>query len=149
MQFKLKNSGHSPSRAAFVSFTPSLDGGSGPDVTKKVCADAENSTLKLNIFPGDTVTQNIGGLIPEVDFIRFKDDERIGNFSRIDTILPSVTACIAYKDMETDTFHHTTYVFYLSKEGSDASPLRMMLDEHAIPAGDLTLVSLPIALVAD
>ncbi len=148
MQFTLKNTGHSPSRAVFVSFTPSL-GGSGQEITHKVCTDSENSMLKLNIFPGDTVIQSIGGLIPETEFTRYRDDAKNGNFGLIDTKLPSITACIAYKDMEADAFHHTSYTFYISKAGSDASPLRTMLDENSIPSSDLMLVSLPIYLVAD
>jgi hypothetical protein len=138
MQFTLKNTGRSPSRATFVSFTPSFSG-QGPQVTKKVCSDAENSMLRLTIFPGDIVVQGVGGMIPEIAFARFRDDMKNGNFSRIDTILPSITACIAYRDMESDTFHHTSYAFYISKSGSDASPLRMMLDQQTISASDFML----------
>jgi hypothetical protein len=148
MQFTFKNTGRSPSRATSVSFAPSL-GGSGPEVTKKVCADAENSTLKMTIFPGDIVAQGVGGMIPETEFARFRDDMKNGNFARIDTILPAITACIAYRDTESDTFHHTSYAFYLSKSGSDASPLRMMLDQKTIPASDFMLVSVPVGLLAD
>jgi hypothetical protein len=148
MQFTLKNTGRSPSRATFVSFTPSLSG-QGPEVTKKVCSDAENSMFGLTIFPGDIVVQGVGGVIPEAELAGFRDDMKNGNFSRLDSVLPAITACIAYRDMESETFHHTSYAFYISKAGGDASPLRTMLSEQAIRASDFTLVSMPVGLLAD
>jgi hypothetical protein len=148
MQFTLKNTGRSPSRTTFVSFAPSLSG-QGPQVTKKVCSDAENSMFGLTIFPGDIAVQGVGGLIPEAELAGLRDDMKNGNFSRVDSFLPAITACIAYKDMESETFHHTSYAFYISKAGGDASPLRTMLGEQAISASEFTLVSMPIGLLAD
>jgi hypothetical protein len=148
MSFNLQNIGHSPAQHTFISFTPSLSGG-GPQVTAKVCSDAEKSMFKLTIFPGDSFTQSVGGKIPESEFAKYRDAMKNGNESLVKTILPTVTACIAYKDNSGKVFHHTPYTYYLALSDANSSPLPLMLNEKIIPADALSLVTMPMAGPAD
>jgi hypothetical protein len=55
----------------------------------------------------------------------------------------------AYKDMETDRFHHTPYSFFISLAGRDVSPLKLLIEQTTVPANALMLVSVPINVSPD
>jgi hypothetical protein len=148
MRFSLKNTGHSPARRVFPSFLPSFSGW-GPQATRKLCAEAEKSFSALAIFPGDTVVQATGAKIPEREFLNFREDLKNGKVDDVNGVLPSIGACIAYQDMDTEKFHHTPYSFYISLAGRDASPLRMMIEQASIPTSALMLVSMPMETTPD
>jgi hypothetical protein len=143
--FTLKNTGKSPAIDAFVAAELTLSGW-GPNQTKEVCEKAERSTLKLSIFPGDTLFQSIGANLPKAELDRFRNQQ--GRISAA-TVLPGLGACVAYRDVLTRKFHHTPSNFYISLAGRDASPLPMMLGDSPIPANSLMLVSVPIGQMPD
>jgi hypothetical protein len=147
MQFNLKNTGHSPARKVFASFTATTESW-GPQNSRQVCNDAEKSLFGLAVFPGDTIMQGIGSKIPESEFDKIRRDIEKGRGEMVESILPSVGACIVYQDMETEALHHTYYNFFLSLPG-DKSPIKLMLDQHTMPGSSFVLVSMPNAPAPD
>jgi hypothetical protein len=110
---------------------------------------AEHSEIAVTVFPGDNFFYGTGNSIAEADIAKFKDDFSRGELWEINSILPSVTVCIAYKDVQTGKFHHTPYNLYITSLDSNSSPLALMLGQHTIPQGSLSLVRMPNSGPAD
>ena len=147
LQFNLKNTGHSPARRAFVAFIPLITS-NGADTRQRACRIAEGGVLGLAIFPDEAILQGVGAIIREDDFVKFRDQYNKAG-GKIPEIFPSIIACIAYQDMETENFHHTPYDFFLSLPDGHSSPLSMLLNHGVIHANDLALVSMPVSLPPD
>jgi len=135
--FSLKNTGHTPALDAFVSFQPSLEGGS-PKQSAKACHDAADAQLHVSVFPGEVLQQGVGATISQKDLDQAKEM----------SLLPTVIACIAYKDAATGVFHFTPYNYWIQM-ADGSSPLRAFKEQSVIPANQLVLVHIQNSLAPD
>jgi hypothetical protein len=146
IEFPLKNTGHSPSRNVLIDLRVSLYGWHGDAAFREICARLEKLSFGSSIFPNDTVPQKAFGLIPEAEFLQRQEEAKSG--AQIEHVPPTIIVCIVYKDMETDSFHHTFMALYISGPDENASAIPIVMKHGTIGAQDLRLNVVGVAAPA-